>query len=411
MRLWGGRFSEASDERLEAFTSLDRRRPGARGRRPRRVDRPRPRSRARRPAERRRGRRARRRAHRPRRRRRGGSLRLGRRRSRTSTSTSRRRSPERVGPVAGRAPHRSLAQRPGRHGPAALDPARDRSARCGPRSSSSDRSWVWPSATGEAVLPGTTHIQPAQPVLFAHHLLAYVEMAERDRGRFGDARRRLKCQPARVRRPRRRRVSARSGGDREDLGVRRRHGQLARRGQRPRLRGRGPRSRRARDGPPQPARRGAHLVVEPAVRLRARRRTRSRPAARSCRTRRTRTRRSWCVAGRPGVIGALTGVLAMLKGLPLAYQRDLQEDKAPLFDAVAVFDGIARDPGGHARHARRSIATACGSPRRRATRPRPRWRTRWSGAASRSVAPITSSARSWPRRRPPASVSTRSMTR
>jgi argininosuccinate lyase len=37
------------------------------------------------------------------------------------------------------------------------------------------------------------------------------------------------------------------------------------------------------------------------------------------------------------VIGALTGVLAMLKGLPLAYQRDLQEDKAPLFDAVAVF--------------------------------------------------------------------------
>ena len=42
-----------------------------------------------------------------------------------------------------------------------------------------------------AVLPGTTHIQPAQPVLFAHHLLAYVEMAERDRGRLADARRRL----------------------------------------------------------------------------------------------------------------------------------------------------------------------------------------------------------------------------
>jgi argininosuccinate lyase len=38
------------------------------------------------------------------------------------------------------------------------------------------------------------------------------------------------------------------------------------------------------------------------------------------------------------VIGALTGSLAMLKGLPLAYQRDLQEDKAPLFDAVAVYE-------------------------------------------------------------------------
>ena len=43
---------------------------------------------------------------------------------------------------------------------------------------------------GMAVLPGTTHNQPAQPVLFAHHLLAYVEMAERDRGRLVDARRR-----------------------------------------------------------------------------------------------------------------------------------------------------------------------------------------------------------------------------
>ena len=38
---------------------------------------------------------------------------------------------------------------------------------------------------GDAVLPGTTHIQPAQPVLFAHHLLAYVEMAERDRAPAG----------------------------------------------------------------------------------------------------------------------------------------------------------------------------------------------------------------------------------
>ena len=48
---------------------------------------------------------------------------------------------------------------------------------------------------GQAVLPGTTHIQPAQPVLFGHHLLAYVEMAERDRGRLADARRRLNVSP------------------------------------------------------------------------------------------------------------------------------------------------------------------------------------------------------------------------
>jgi argininosuccinate lyase len=48
---------------------------------------------------------------------------------------------------------------------------------------------------GDAVLPGTTHIQPAQPVLLAHHLLAYVEMLERDRGRLADARRRMNVSP------------------------------------------------------------------------------------------------------------------------------------------------------------------------------------------------------------------------
>jgi argininosuccinate lyase len=41
------------------------------------------------------------------------------------------------------------------------------------------------------VMPGFTHLQPAQPVTFGHHLLAYVEMLARDRGRFADARRRL----------------------------------------------------------------------------------------------------------------------------------------------------------------------------------------------------------------------------
>ncbi|MBL8698972.1 MAG: argininosuccinate lyase [Alphaproteobacteria bacterium] len=39
----------------------------------------------------------------------------------------------------------------------------------------------------DAVMPGYTHLQPAQPVTFGHHLLAYVEMLGRDRGRFADA--------------------------------------------------------------------------------------------------------------------------------------------------------------------------------------------------------------------------------
>ena len=45
------------------------------------------------------------------------------------------------------------------------------------------------------VMPGFTHLQPAQPVTFGHHLLAYVEMAARDRGRFADARARLNESP------------------------------------------------------------------------------------------------------------------------------------------------------------------------------------------------------------------------
>jgi len=45
------------------------------------------------------------------------------------------------------------------------------------------------------VMPGFTHLQSAQPVTFGHHLLAYVEMIARDRGRFKDARARMNESP------------------------------------------------------------------------------------------------------------------------------------------------------------------------------------------------------------------------
>ncbi len=45
------------------------------------------------------------------------------------------------------------------------------------------------------VMPGFTHLQTAQPVTFGHHLLAYVEMAARDRGRLADACKRLNESP------------------------------------------------------------------------------------------------------------------------------------------------------------------------------------------------------------------------
>jgi argininosuccinate lyase len=50
-------------------------------------------------------------------------------------------------------------------------------------------------AHADTVMPGFTHLQTAQPVTFGHHLLAYVEMAARDRGRFADSRKRLNESP------------------------------------------------------------------------------------------------------------------------------------------------------------------------------------------------------------------------
>ena len=47
----------------------------------------------------------------------------------------------------------------------------------------------------ETIMPGFTHMQPAQPISFAHHCVAYVEMFARDAGRFADASKRLNESP------------------------------------------------------------------------------------------------------------------------------------------------------------------------------------------------------------------------
>ena len=50
-------------------------------------------------------------------------------------------------------------------------------------------------AGADWVMPGFTHLQTAQPVTWGHHMLAYVEMFARDRSRFADARRRMNLSP------------------------------------------------------------------------------------------------------------------------------------------------------------------------------------------------------------------------
>ena len=75
-------------------------------------------------------------------------------------------------------------------------------------------------------------------------------------------------------------------------------------------------------------------------------------------------------------LGRLAGLLAAVKGLPLAYDRDLQEDKAPVFAARRDVADRARRPRGARRGARRSTANAwrrrapirCSPPRTRPKR-------------------------------------------
>ena len=103
-------------------------------------------------------------------------------------------------------------------------------------------------------------------------------------------------------------------------------------------------------------------------------------------------------AGR--LIGDLTGLLATLKGLPLAYNRDLQEDKEPVFDSVDTLEVLLPAVAGHGRHADLRHRAAGRAGARRASRSPPTSPSGWSARASpsawptRSPAPACGSARS-----------------
>ena len=234
-------------------------------------------------------------------------------------------------------------------------------------------------------MPGFTHLQAAQPVTFGHHLLAYVEMFGRDRGRFADARARLNECPLGA--------AALAGTsfpidracDRREPGLRR--GRRATRSMPSRIATsrssswRRPRSRRStcRASPRSwccGRRRSSASCAWPRS---------SRAAARSCRKSAIPTPPSWCAPRAAGSIGSLCGLLLTLKGLPLAYSKDLQEDKEPVFDAAdslalclaasaAMIEGMAVDP--------------CAPRRRRRGRPSDRDRSRrLAGARARPAVP------------------------
>ena len=204
--------------------------------------------------------------------------------------------------------------------------------------------------TADVVMPGFTHLQSAQPVTFGHHLLAYVEMLGRDRGRLRDARARLNECPlgaaalAGTSFPIDREMTAKAlGFDRPTANsldsVADRDFVLE------------TLSAAAICGDASVAlRRGAGAVDDAAVRLRQAFGRVFRRAPRSCRRSATRTRPNSCAARRAGSSARWSALLTVMKGLPLAYSKDMQEDKEGAFDALqtlslclAAMTGMVRD--------------------------------------------------------------------
>jgi argininosuccinate lyase len=189
---------------------------------------------------------------------------------------------------------------------------------------------------GDAVMPGTTHTQPAQPVLLGHHLLAYVEMAERDRGRLADARRRLNVSPLGS--------GALAGAgyplDREataaELGF---DGVTANS-----LDAVGDRDFVVETlaavalGMVHLSRLAEELVWWSNPRFGFVRVADAYSTGSSMMPNKRNPDPLELIRGRTAAaIAAVGAVLTLLKGLPLGYQRDLQEDKPPLFGSVATY--------------------------------------------------------------------------
>ena len=190
---------------------------------------------------------------------------------------------------------------------------------------------------GQAILPGTTHIQPAQPVLLAHHLLAYVEMLERDRARLADARRRANVSPLGA--------GALAGAgypiDREAVAA-----DLDFEG----VTANSLDAVSDRDfvvetlaaaalGMVHLSRLAEEITWWSNPRFGFVRVADAFSTGSSMMPNKRNPDPAELVRGRTaGVIGAVAATLTLLKGLPLAYQRDLQEDKRPLFEAMATWE-------------------------------------------------------------------------
>jgi argininosuccinate lyase len=183
------------------------------------------------------------------------------------------------------------------------------------------------------IMPGFTHLQVAQPVTFGHHCLAYVEMLDRDRGRFADARARLNESPLGA--------AALAG---TSFAIDREMTASALGFARPMANSIDAVADRdfvletlaaAAIVAMHLSRLAEEIVLWASaqfgfVKLSDRFTTGS-----SIMPQKRNPDAAELVRAKPGrILGALVGLMVVMKGLPLAYSKDMQEDKEPAFDAL-----------------------------------------------------------------------------
>ena len=196
-------------------------------------------------------------------------------------------------------------------------------------------------ANGSAVIPGYTHLQRAQPVYFAHHMLAYFEMLGRDAERFRQARQRADVMPL---------GSGALAGvpypiDRESVAKELGFGSV---------------SANSMDAVSDRdflldfhsaaaacavhmSRMGEELVIWSSEEFGFARLSDEYTTGSSMMPQKRNPDFAELARGKTGrVIGNLVSLLTVLKGLPLTYNRDLQEDKEGFFDSLDTLLGTLR---------------------------------------------------------------------
>jgi argininosuccinate lyase len=183
------------------------------------------------------------------------------------------------------------------------------------------------------VMPGFTHLQSAQPVTFGHHLIAYVEMLARDAGRFKDARKRLNECPlgaaalAGTSFPIDRDMTAKAlGFDRPTANsldsVADRDFVLEA-------------LSAAAIAATHLSRFAEEIVLWTTPQFGFVRLSDAFTTGSSIMPQKRNPDAAELVRGKTGrIVGALVGLLMVMKGLPLAYSKDMQEDKEGAFDAL-----------------------------------------------------------------------------